>query len=269
MDTTYDPFELQGRGPRKRRSPHTRPLASVADELIGDALPSLCDNRVLMAEVGAASMCIGYYIGELFGERSNEFGASPPEPALRILDQHGLNTRVHPFARALSAAALARLTSDPDAHDLARRIIERDSDANQQHPWPRWRELPLVVPEAAWLSRDEQDRVVSLVTSWRDADGEPHAFATMAYEYSIVGDDVGEAIDSIIIADTADELLTMMSEPIDDLDGMHFEEISLADAHEVLRVGISDVALAARRMLPRDLPVTTLAFLEHRRDLLG
>lgn len=270
MTTSYDMFETHGHGPRRRRNRPDRNMVRVAEDIVLDAMPTVCEDSVLMAEVGAASMCIGYYVDEYYGDATHEFGNAPPLAALRVLEEFGPYTSVRPFALALCAGALARISADPEVHERADRII-RSHGGKQGHMdlWPDWRVLPLVTPVDAWVARGDDDASPMIITAWRDANARPHVFATAGYNRDFLGDEVGSAIKDIILGEDPEELLTMLGSPIDELPGLEIEQVTLAEAHQLLSDGIADIALAARRMLPRDLPMTTLAFLEHRRDVLA
>lgn len=267
--TSHDIFRTNRPGrrtnrPRRDRAPRSH-MYETLNTAISEMLPLVCADGVLLAEVGAANGCIGWYVQQLFGSGESEFGATAPEPLLRVIDTFGADWQGDPLALVICARALVRLTADPAAHELAERISRRWGQSSRRRP--PWFELPLVVPQQAWLARMEEG-LDTVVTSWRDANGEEHAFAVLGPDPDKVDGDIGTCPSDLILGGSGEELIIGLSEPVGEEPGMSFEPITLDRARETLAAAIDDVPLASNVLAPGDLPLPVLAFLEHRRDLL-
>lgn len=253
------------RRPEQRRAIDHLNMTRVVRDIVYDVLQGAFSDSVLHAEIGASQGCIGYYIDTVFGDGHQEHGATAPEPFLRSIAEFGGETEVDPVGLAVCAAALRRLTDDPDAHRIADRIVRSTRATVQDGPWPAWLDLPPVVAIGAWAARGVDGRLASLASEWIDERGERHAFATIGYDPV----QPGTAPSSLIVGTSAAEIIAEFEAPIDEHDEPYrYEQVSLDEARELLTASIDDVALLTGRLLPRDLPLTQLAFLERRRDLL-
>ena len=266
----FDPFRSRsatrvgGRNLRGGVTDEPEVVPSVR-ELVHDMLVSVCDDRMLLPEAAASQGGVGFYVDRFFGEDRRQFGATPPEPLLRLLVEHGDRLGPSSSAIALCAAALGRLTADDNAIALVKSLVDPVRGSMPNGRWPVWIDQPPAVPMAAWAAYRGDGRLDAVVTEWCDSDGVPHAFGSIG-----LGDEYpGSAPHALVLGATGDEIVTTFETPVDDDETpMSFERVTLGQARQLLSDSIDDVRMLRGELLAGDLPLPILAFLERRRDLL-